>query len=93
MSPIAVAIGDLNGDGKPDIAVANYGSGTISVLFGNGDGTFQTPVTYTVGSNPRGVAIADLDGKNGNDLVGCQLRAATPSACCSTRATAPSPPP
>ena len=68
-NPIAVAIGDLTGNGKLDIAVANYGSGTISVLFGNGDGTFQSPVTYAVGSNPRGVAIADLDGKNGNDLA------------------------
>ena len=68
--PIALAIGDLNGDGKPDIAVANYNSTTISVLFGNGDGTFQTPVTYNVGSNPRGVAIANLNGStNGNDLV------------------------
>ncbi len=68
-NPIAVAIGDLNGDGKADIAVANYGSNSVSVLFGNGDGTFQTPVTYAVGSSPRGVAIADLDGKNGNDLA------------------------
>jgi 6-phosphogluconolactonase (cycloisomerase 2 family) len=68
-NPIALAIGDLNGDGKLDLAVANYGSGTVSVLLGNGDGTFQPAVTYTVGSSPRGVAIADLDGKNGNDLA------------------------
>ncbi len=69
-NPIAVAIGDLNGDGIPDIAVANYGSKTISVLFGNGNGTFQTPaVTYAVGTNPQGVAIANLDGKNGNDMA------------------------
>ena len=67
--PIALAVGDLNGDGKLDIAVANYGSATVSVVFGNGDGTFQNAVNYNVGSNPRGVAIADLDGKNGNDLV------------------------
>ncbi len=69
-NPIAVAIGDLTGNGTLDIAVANYGSNTISVLLGKGDGTFQTPVTYTVGSNPRGVAIANLNGStNGNDLV------------------------
>ncbi len=69
-NPIAVAIGDLTGNGKLDIAVANYGSNTVSVLLGNGDGTFQSPVTYTVGSNPRGVAIANLNGStNGNDLV------------------------
>ena len=68
-NPIALAIGDLTGDGKLDIAVANYGSSNVSVLVGNGDGTFQSAVTYAVGSNPRGVAIADLDGKNGNDLA------------------------
>ncbi len=49
--------------------MANYGSKTISVLFGNGDGTFQSPVNYAVGTNPHGVAIADLDGKHGNDLA------------------------
>ena len=34
-------MGDFNGDGKLDLAVANYGSNTVSVLLGNGDGTFQ----------------------------------------------------
>ena len=68
-NPIALAIGDLTGDGKLDIAVANYGSSNVSVLVGNGDGTFQSAVNYAVGSNPRGVAIGDLDGKNGNDLA------------------------
>ena len=69
-NPIALALGDLTGNGILDIAVANYGSGTISVLLGNGDGTFQPAVTYNVGSNPRGIAIANLNGSaNGNDLV------------------------
>ena len=35
-------MGDFNGDGKLDLAVANYGSNTVSVLLGNGNGTFQT---------------------------------------------------
>ena len=39
--PNSVTLGDVNGDGKPDLAVANYGSGTVSVLLGNGNGTFQ----------------------------------------------------
>ncbi len=78
--PIALAIGDLTGDGVLDIAVANYNSGTISVLFGNGDGTFQGAVTYNVGTNPRGVAIADLDGgSDGNDLVVANWGSATVS--------------
>ncbi len=68
-SPVAVAIGDLNGDGIPDIAVANQSSNTVSILYGNGDGTFQSAVSVTVGSSPDGLAIADLDGQHGNDLV------------------------
>ena len=40
--PTRVAVADLNGDGKPDLVVANYGDNNVSVLLGNGDGTFQT---------------------------------------------------
>lgn len=42
-APISVAIADFNGDGKPDIAVANSADGTITLLEGNGDGTFTVP--------------------------------------------------
>ena len=45
--------GDFNGDGRTDLAVANYGSNDVSILLGNGDGTFQPQVTYAVGSDPR----------------------------------------
>ena len=44
-----MAVGDFNGDGKPDLAVANDGSNNVSVLLGNGDGTFQTAVNYRRG--------------------------------------------
>ena len=47
-----VVAGDFNGDGRIDLAVANQGGNTVSVLLGNGDGTFQPQVTYAVGSNP-----------------------------------------
>ena len=36
-----MAVADVNGDGKLDIIVANHGTSTVSVLLGNGDGTFQ----------------------------------------------------
>ena len=41
-----MAVGDFNGDGKADLAVANHGSNNVSVLLGNGDGTFQAAVNY-----------------------------------------------
>ncbi len=64
-NPVHMRAADLNGDGKLDLVVANYNSGTVSVLIGNGDGTFQPPVDYTVGAKPRHVCIADFnhDGK------------------------------
>ncbi len=43
---------DFNGDGKPDLAVANVLTRTVSVLLGNGDGTFQAAVNYGVGTDP-----------------------------------------
>ena len=59
-TPFAVAIGDVNGDGKPDLAVANASSSNVSILLGNGDGTFAAPVNYGVGTNPLSVAIGDV---------------------------------
>src|SRR5205807_9895351 len=50
--PDFVAVGDFNGDGKPDLAVANFNSNNISVLLGNGDGTFQAARTFAVDSGP-----------------------------------------
>ena len=41
LMPASVAVGDFNGDGKPDLAVTNSGSASVSVLLGNGDGTFR----------------------------------------------------
>ncbi len=71
----SVALGDLNGDGKLDVAVTNQGKdggniGSVSVLMGNGDGTFQPAVNYsTVGWNAVWVAIGDLSGNGIPDLV------------------------
>ena len=46
---------DCNRDGKADLAVANYDSSSISILLGNGDGTFATAVSYSPGTNPQSV--------------------------------------
>jgi hypothetical protein len=68
-APSSVAGGDFNGDGKPDLAVANIQSNNVSVLLGNGDGTFQTAVNYPVGGSPSSVAVGDLNGDGKLDLV------------------------
>jgi hypothetical protein len=71
--PMSIATGDFNGDGKIDLAVANanpLGTGNvISILTGNGDGTFQAPVDYSVGSGPSSVAVGDFNGDGKSDLV------------------------
>jgi FG-GAP-like repeat len=67
-TPNVVVAVDLNGDGKLDIAVANL-SGTLSVLLGNGDGSFQTANTFTAGTEIRSVTAADLNGDTKPDLI------------------------
>src|SRR5208337_4779872 len=65
----AVAVADVNGDGKPDVVVSN-GNGTVGVLLGNGDGTFQPAVTFNPGlQSQAGIALADLNGDGKPDLV------------------------
>jgi hypothetical protein len=72
-----VAVADVNGDGKPDLLVANLcantsscANGTVSVLLGNGDGTFQAAVAYDSGGiGAESVAVADMNGDGKPDLV------------------------
>jgi len=76
--PTNVVVADVNGDGKPDIVVANYGCtavgscqmGTIGVLLANGNGTFQPAVTYSSGGYvTTSVAVADVNHDGTLDLV------------------------
>ena len=64
--PDAIAVGDLNGDGIPDLAVVNYYAGTVTILLGKGDGTFAaTASSPATGSYPQAIVVGDFnrDGK------------------------------
>ncbi len=68
--PGSIVVADFNGDGKPDLATSNgWGSNSVSILLGNGDGTFQTQVQYPTGSEPYALATADINGDGKPDLV------------------------
>ena len=78
--PQSISIGDLNGDGKLDLAVANYNSGTVSVLRNTGStGTisFATTMNFSTGSGPYSVSIGDLDGDGKLDLVAANYSSST----------------
>jgi FG-GAP-like repeat len=66
--PAAVAV-DVNGDGKVDLVGKNPDGSQLAFFAGNGDGTFQSPLTFAAGTNPRIGALADLDGDKAPDLV------------------------
>ena len=69
--PESIVAADFNGDGKPDLTVANAlgPGGSVSVLLGNGDGTFKTQIVYTTGSEPVSVAVGDFNRDGKIDLV------------------------
>ncbi|MDX1948694.1 MAG: FG-GAP-like repeat-containing protein, partial [Pirellulaceae bacterium] len=64
-----VVSGDWNRDGRPDLAVANAGASTISILLGRGDGNFDPIANYEVAAQPKALATADLNGDRHPDLV------------------------
>jgi len=68
-NPTAVVAGDFNGDGKLDLAVVNQGSGDVSILLGNGDGTFQAAKNVNVGGTPNSIVAGDFNGDHKLDLV------------------------
>ncbi len=68
-SPRGLAVGDFNGDGKPDLAVADVGATTVSVLLGNGNGTFEAKQDFATASLPEFVVVGDFNGDGTLDLV------------------------
>ena len=77
-NPRGIAIGDFTGSGIPDIVVTNVGfffhdqfhpGTTVSVLLGNGDGTFQPPRTFDSGITPTAVAVGDFTGDGRLSIV------------------------
>ena len=67
--PEAMAVGDFNGDGKPDVAVADAMDNNVSILLGKPDGTFAAKVDYPVGYRPNSVVAVDLNGDGRVDLA------------------------
>ncbi|MBF9221458.1 T9SS type A sorting domain-containing protein [Hymenobacter ruricola] len=69
--PVGVAMGDMNGDGRPDIVTANYAIGTAGVLLGQAGGSFASVSTYSTGAGgrPWKVAVGDVNGDGVLDIV------------------------
>jgi len=68
-NPLRLLAGDFNGDGKLDLAIPNSGDNTVSILLGNGNGTFTTKSTSATGSLPYAVAAGDFNGDGKLDLA------------------------
>jgi hypothetical protein len=78
--PASLATGDFNRDGHLDLVVVSSGSstGSVSILLGNGDGTFGTPISYNTGTLlPSSVAVGDFNGDGKLDLAVSDLIANT----------------
>lgn len=71
-TPLSVAVGDFDHNGALDLVTANSSSGTLSLLLGNGDGTFRSHIDLTVGGAPRAVAVGDFNGDGRLDVVAAQ---------------------
>src|SRR5260370_15781588 len=83
--PASVAVGDFNGDGKLDLAAANYNSKSVAVLLGNGDGTFQAPLSFAVGAGARKSTRLDSSRACMSDAVFCLKRDNTVSVLLGNR--------
>ena len=71
-SPVALAVGDFNGDGKEDLAVVEYGGtgkSAVAILLGDGRGRFRVSATYPSGVETTGVTVADFNGDGHDDVA------------------------
>ena len=78
-NPQSVAIGDFNGDGKLDLAVANLSSANVSILLGTGTGGFGAATNFAVVNQPVSVAASDFNGDGKLDLAVANLGTANVS--------------
>ncbi|MEW6278268.1 MAG: FG-GAP-like repeat-containing protein [Candidatus Eremiobacterota bacterium] len=67
--PFGVAVGQLNGTGSPDVAAVNLGDNTVSILPGMGAGGLGPAAGFAAGPTPSSLALGDVDGQNGLDLI------------------------
>ena len=96
--PVSVTAADLNGDGKPDLIVANENGNTVSVLLnttapGATTPSFAAQQTFATGSGPVSVTAADVNGDGKPDLIVANQYTTTRSRCCSTPPPRAPPPP
>jgi len=101
----AIAVGDVDGDGKPDLAATNPNNGSVNLFINDGAGRLSAPTSYSVGKNPVGVIIGDLDHDGHLDIgtanhgdpshngsgIGVLLNAGHAAFLASTYAAGPSP--
>ncbi|NCR78384.1 MAG: hypothetical protein GPI92_24060, partial [Microcystis aeruginosa K13-06] len=84
--PTSVTVGDFNGDGKSDLAVANYFGSNVSVLLGTGTGSFGPATNFSVGmgSYPNSVTVGDFNGDGKSDLATANISGSNVSALLGT---------
>jgi hypothetical protein len=69
--PYSIAVGDFDNDTRLDIAVANYGINNVGILFGYGNGSFQSQMNFQLGfgAGPFAVAFGDVNNDNSTDII------------------------